>query len=94
MLAQADGLNIGSWFATIGGIVASGAGLLIVIRNSRSRGRRAALREANSLEEEVILLREEILEERELIYGLQRQISDQHGQIDVKEQEITDRDAP
>jgi hypothetical protein len=56
VLAELE-LTIGTIFAAIGAVVSALVGLAIVVRNLRSKSRRAALDEADELEQELATCR-------------------------------------
>lgn len=76
-------MEAGALLAAIGAIVAAGAGLLLVIRNARSKGRRGAIDEADALEVELEACRRERLEERRMIFRLREQLAE-HGLLELE----------
>ena len=71
----------GALFAAIGAIVAAGAGLLLVIRNARTKGRRGAIEEADALEVELEECRHDRLGDRAAIYKLREKLAE-HGLLE------------
>ena len=69
-------MEAGAGFAAIGAVVAAGAGLLLVVRNARTKGRRSAISEADDLEVELASCRSDRLEDRRVIYELRGKLAD------------------
>jgi hypothetical protein len=65
-------VDVAAWLAGIGAIVSAGIGLTIVIRNARRQGRKSALEEADAAEQEVEVLRSELLQCRKIVYDLKQ----------------------
>ena len=66
----------GALLAAIAGVVAAGCGLVLVVRNARAKGRRAAIDEADAAEAEIEALRSERIADRRRIYVLQQVLTD------------------
>jgi hypothetical protein len=69
-------MEAGAIFAAIAAVVAAGAGLLLVVRNARSKGRKSAISEADDLEVELAACREDRLSDRKAIYDLRGKLAD------------------
>lgn len=66
----------GALLAAIGAIVAAGCGLVLVVRNVRTRSTRAARDEADAAELEVEQLRAERVADRAELHRLRQQLVD------------------
>ena len=65
-----DGLDLGSVLLAIGGTVAAGGTMLIVVRNARAKGRKSAIAEADALEAEIADCRARRIADERTIYEL------------------------
>ena len=70
-----DGLDLGSVLLGIGGLVATGSAVLIMIHNARNKGRRSALDEADAAQAELAECRAARVEDARTIYELETKLA-------------------
>jgi hypothetical protein len=81
-----DGLDLTSVLLAVGGTVAAGATFLIIVRNARTKGRRAALAEADAMEALVAECREQRVRDAATIFDLRMTLSEHGLGADPREQ--------
>lgn len=81
-----DGLDLTSVILGLAGAVSLGATFLIVVRNARTKGRKAALAEADAMEALVAECREQRVRDAATIFDLRMTLSEHGLGADPREQ--------